>query len=313
MKFTIETVSKLTGIPAASLRNWEKRYGFPEPDRSDGGHRFYTDSDIEFLRQALSLIESGHSLSELAKEYAVHKDHYNETHVEKKMISPLSRIQEIRSRNEFLNDVDYRVQLVYESLLKFDLAATNQHYAILSAQLSPEKLFDCVFEELLKKAGEDSYANEILVAQCQFVSSFVRLKLSSFMAFDFPKMQDQKILVCSLAEEVHEGALLLVAAHLKFKGYPVFYFGSNVCMKDLKAIIDEIQPDVLCISYTYEENLHRDIDDLIQLKTPICIGGRAVAQALQNLKTKKNKNLYFCQKVFGSEAAHYVELICQKK
>lgn len=48
---TIGAVSARTGIGAAVLRAWEARHGFPHPDRLPGGHRRYTEADIDQLRK----------------------------------------------------------------------------------------------------------------------------------------------------------------------------------------------------------------------------------------------------------------------
>jgi DNA-binding transcriptional MerR regulator len=46
--------AKLLGVSANTLRSWERRYGFPSPGRSPGGHRHYDALEIEALRQALA-------------------------------------------------------------------------------------------------------------------------------------------------------------------------------------------------------------------------------------------------------------------
>jgi CheY-like chemotaxis protein len=40
----------MLGIPAATIRNWEERYGTIVPERSPGGHRLYSRDQMEQLR-----------------------------------------------------------------------------------------------------------------------------------------------------------------------------------------------------------------------------------------------------------------------
>lgn len=47
---SIRVVSNRTGIPADTLRIWERRYGFPKPERTPGGSRVYTDEDVARLQ-----------------------------------------------------------------------------------------------------------------------------------------------------------------------------------------------------------------------------------------------------------------------
>ena len=49
----------MLGVPTATLRTWEERYGIVMPDRSPGGHRLYTRDHVEQLRFVLRSIEQG--------------------------------------------------------------------------------------------------------------------------------------------------------------------------------------------------------------------------------------------------------------
>src|SRR3954447_22947170 len=45
--------AELLGVSPNTLRSWERRFGYPEPRRSAGGHRQYELSELEALRRAL--------------------------------------------------------------------------------------------------------------------------------------------------------------------------------------------------------------------------------------------------------------------
>ena len=47
---SIGALSKATGIPTDTLRTWERRYGFPTPERTESGHRRYRPQTLERLR-----------------------------------------------------------------------------------------------------------------------------------------------------------------------------------------------------------------------------------------------------------------------
>ena len=57
----IADVSGLLGIPAPTLRSWERRYGFPSPPRTSGRHRRYSRDEIELLRALRDEIARGRS------------------------------------------------------------------------------------------------------------------------------------------------------------------------------------------------------------------------------------------------------------
>src|SRR5919197_4383730 len=50
----------LLKVSPNTLRTWERKFGYPKPQRSSGGHRVYTYAEIEALRGAL---EEGLSVS----------------------------------------------------------------------------------------------------------------------------------------------------------------------------------------------------------------------------------------------------------
>ena len=52
-----------TGLPAGTLRMWESRHGFPAPARLPGGHRRYSERDVEAVLEVLRLRQQGLSLS----------------------------------------------------------------------------------------------------------------------------------------------------------------------------------------------------------------------------------------------------------
>ena len=49
----------MVGVPAATLRNWEERYKLIRPERSGGGHRLYTRTEVEQIRFLAGHVESG--------------------------------------------------------------------------------------------------------------------------------------------------------------------------------------------------------------------------------------------------------------
>jgi DNA-binding transcriptional MerR regulator len=48
--YSIGAVARMLEIPAATIRNWEERYGTIVPERSPGGHRLYSRDEMEQLR-----------------------------------------------------------------------------------------------------------------------------------------------------------------------------------------------------------------------------------------------------------------------
>ena len=58
----------MLGVSPNTLRSWERRYGFPRPLRSPGGHRQYALAEIEALRLTLAETHNVSSAIALARE-----------------------------------------------------------------------------------------------------------------------------------------------------------------------------------------------------------------------------------------------------
>lgn len=56
----IAAVERETGFPKETLRVWERRYGFPAPDRDAAGERLYSRVQVDRLRLVRRLLDAGH-------------------------------------------------------------------------------------------------------------------------------------------------------------------------------------------------------------------------------------------------------------
>ncbi len=60
--------AELLGVSPNTLRSWERRFGYPEPERSVGNHRQYKLVDLQTLRDALNETGNIGSAIELARQ-----------------------------------------------------------------------------------------------------------------------------------------------------------------------------------------------------------------------------------------------------
>ena len=57
--YSIGAVARMIGLPVATLRSWEERYGIVTPARSGAGQRLYSRDQLEQLRFVRSRIDEG--------------------------------------------------------------------------------------------------------------------------------------------------------------------------------------------------------------------------------------------------------------
>src|SRR5215218_3968718 len=63
----ISVVVDRTGLSQHLLRVWERRYGAVEPTRGEGGHRLYSDADIERVRLLHAATRGGRTIGQVAR------------------------------------------------------------------------------------------------------------------------------------------------------------------------------------------------------------------------------------------------------
>ena len=68
--YSIGAVARMLGVPVATIRNWEERYGAIVPERSQGGHRLYSRDQIEQLRFIAAGVARGLSAADAHRRLA---------------------------------------------------------------------------------------------------------------------------------------------------------------------------------------------------------------------------------------------------
>jgi len=128
--YSIGEVAERCGINPVTLRAWQRRYGLLKPQRSEGGHRQFDESDIQRIEAIKQWIESGVSVSKV-------KALLDE--------SPLTVDPGWASIQEEMMSLLRRV----------DPARLRETIAALSRKHSAEQLIDEVFTPVRQRLGRD--------------------------------------------------------------------------------------------------------------------------------------------------------------
>jgi len=63
--YSIRVASRLTGLSSDTLRMWERRYGFPKPERNAAGVRVYSQDHVERLMLVARTLKAGYRAGEV--------------------------------------------------------------------------------------------------------------------------------------------------------------------------------------------------------------------------------------------------------
>jgi DNA-binding transcriptional MerR regulator len=245
--YNIGVVTRVTGVPIATLHAWERRYGFPEAARTAGGHRLYSDKDIARLRWVKSQLESGLTVSRAV--IAVRA-----LEAEGRLFLPNESEAVSRSESTSISSTSLGESLL-EALTHHNLVRADQLMGEMLAFNSPENITLDIIGPALNAIGEAWEQGHITIATEHLASNFLRHRLLMWMVTGpTPKPGNPIILACAPGEW-HEGSLLIMGVLLRRQGWPVAYLGQNVPFQDLAIFVEEIHPRAVVMVAMVEETV----------------------------------------------------------
>jgi DNA-binding transcriptional MerR regulator len=72
--YSISAVARMLGVPVATIRTWEDRYGLVVPERNASGHRLYSRGQLEQLRFVRTSMAEGATAADAHRLLAEHID-----------------------------------------------------------------------------------------------------------------------------------------------------------------------------------------------------------------------------------------------
>jgi len=275
--YNLGVVTQETGINPDTLRAWERRYGLPQPERSSGGHRLYSQCDIETVRWLMARQEEGMRISKAVKLWRAleeeGKDPLEEiapltpppgAEARKAPIAVGAQIEELRSR-------------WVAACMAFDEIEADQLVAHAFALYPAETVcFEILFAGL-SAIGEAWYQGEATVQQEHFASGLVGRQLNALIAAAPQPIRTKTMVVGCPPGEEHYLSALLITFLLRSRGWPVVYLGANVPLADLKETVEELDLGLVILTaqrLPAASSLSRVARGLAADDIPLAYGGR---------------------------------------
>ena len=239
-RYNLGYVIRETNIHPDTLRAWERRYGVPTPQRSEGGHRLYTERDIETIRWLIHQQNEGLSISKAV-------DLFNDLIAEGQ--DPLSAPPVITKATS-LNapDTDHLRAKWIVAVSSFDNARSEQVLSQAFANYPIKTVLSEVLQQGLIEIGDQWYRGDLTVQQEHFASALVARRLHALIAAAPAPIQPGCILVALPAGEQHEVAPLMLTLLLRYAGWDVIYLSANVPITQLGMTLEQTKPELVILS-----------------------------------------------------------------
>ncbi|HET9250568.1 MAG TPA: MerR family transcriptional regulator [Candidatus Eisenbacteria bacterium] len=240
---SIGALSRATGIPAETLRTWERRYGNPRPKRKPSGHRLYPAAFVERLRRVARLLAQGHRPADVLN-------------------LPVSQLDSLLSLNEPAVGAppergatafqEGEVRRFQETLLhasiRFDRGSLMRELRAAWGRMGPLRFLEEISGPFMTRVGHEWEEGRIEIRHEHFASAC----LSDFLRevrepFD-REANGARVAAALLPGDTHEGGLLMVSVLLAVRGYRVIYLGADTPTEQVAATISSGGAEAVVIS-----------------------------------------------------------------
>lgn len=247
--FNLKVVLRETGLAADTLRAWERRYGLPVPDRSPGGHRLYSQHDIETIKWLVARQNEGLSISravELWKdELAKGRDPLTDVK-SRPAVSPSSLPQPIFLPPE--TNIDAIRAHWLAACLNFNEAAAEQALNQAFSMYPVETVCVDVLQRGMAELGMLWYEGKASVQQEHFASGLAMRRLDALLSAAPAPTRNKTILVGCPPEEWHNFSALMLTLFLRRRGFNVIYLGANVPTSRFEETVSAVNADLVLLA-----------------------------------------------------------------
>lgn len=239
--YNIGVVARMTGVSMPTLRAWERRYSFPESERTAGGHRLYSEKDVLRLRWVKARIDEGLQTSQAIQ--ALH--HQEEVGRMVPMEQPQSWQKE-RQPGSSTHLGSYQQRLM-ETLLRRDVDNADRLLGEALPLSSPEDLILDVIGPTFAQIGQAWENGHISIATEHLSTNYLRQRLLMWMMSGPPPRATKPIVLACGPNEWHEGGLLALGALLRRSRWPVAYLGQSLPLQDLASFVRDLKPNLAIV------------------------------------------------------------------
>ena len=270
--WNITAVERDTGISKDTLRMWERRYGFPKPDRDASGERSYPEPQVDKLRLLKRLTDAGSrpgkiiglSLEELRRLSAA--------------AAPVAAQGE---------QADPAIIAAYMDLIRqHDISAFRDKLSKDIAKNGIANTVKTVIAPLTWEVGESWRAGNLAIFEEHLFTESLHVVLRGAInnaSKGMPHSKTPRILLTTFSQEPHSLGLLMAEAWFTLEGCSCISLGTQTPMWDIVQAALRQQADVVALSFSSGMGRQMVIDGLRELrhqlppKIEIWAGGSSTA------------------------------------
>ena len=270
---TIGALSTATGIPVDTIRTWERRYGYPLPERKPSGHRVYALSTVPRLRRVAQAIARGHRAAEVlpATESALE--------VLLASLPPAitkSAVPRADAASGMLMPAD--ATEVLQWIRGFDAERLKRWFQTDWARLGPLQFLEYRAAAFLRAVGDAWAAKELEVRHEHFASAVLGDFLRSVRQPLEDRARGPVAALATLPGELHGLGLEMAALVFALADWRPLILGVDTPIDQIAALTEEVPIAVVALSCVEPQDSRRTaqvraLRRRLPRRLPLVIGG----------------------------------------
>jgi MerR family transcriptional regulator, light-induced transcriptional regulator len=261
---SIAAVERDTGLSKDTLRVWERRYGFPTPERDNIGERAYTLEQVDKLRIVKRLLDAGHRPGRIVP-------------------LPLAALQQLveqtvgqpqRGVEVALASADLRAHL--QLIHHHDAAGLRAELQRLLARFGVARFVIEVVGPLNAAVGDAWIRGQLEIFEEHLYTEVMHGLLRQAIAA-LPEAAPQaqpRVLLTTFPGEPHGMGLLMAEALFRLEGCSCLSLGVTTPLWDIVLAAAAHRSDIVALSFTGCMNPNQVVDGLGELRSKLPEGVR---------------------------------------
>jgi DNA-binding transcriptional MerR regulator len=267
-KYRIQAVAEMTGVPSATLRAWERRYGLPTPARTSSSYRVYSEDDIALIRKIRELCDAGMAPAEAAQA----------------VLNESQRLEDRETAAPASADpYEAATARVVQAVERFDPLAVET--AVRHAMfLGPARqVYEAVMAPAMREVGQRWHEGVFSIGQEHMATEVIGNAVRDMLRLVQPVDGARKALLACFADEEHTMPLYGVAFRFVEWGFKTVVLGAKTPPGAIRHAVEEIRPSMVGLSCTLAPPGYRARELIDQYadaaaRTPWLVGGADVGK-----------------------------------
>lgn len=277
-RHSIGVVADRTGLSVHQLRAWERRHAAVDPERTEGGHRLYTDADLHRLELLADLTDRGRRIGQLAglptEELSALLERDRRSEGEPTEPRPAAEDGDLAGvRHEAL-----------EAIETFDADGLEAIVRRVSLKHGLRTFVDELVVPVLTEVGTRWHGGELGVAQEHLASGVFSRTLQHMLEGSAANANAPAIVVATPSGHRHEIGAMVAAAVAGSEGWKVVFLGADLPADEIVRTVREVGARAVALSLVYgvdgaptEQELRR-LREQLPDSVEVLLGGRGARE-----------------------------------